>query len=71
MDITAITTLISTVGFPITCVVYMAYDRAKREERQDVKDEKMNETLSTFSLNIQANTQVLNQILDYVKEDNK
>lgn len=71
MDITAITTLISTVGFPIACVVYMAYDRTKREERQDIKDEKMNETLNTFSLNIQANTQVLNQILDYVKEDNK
>ena len=63
MDITAITTIISTVGFPIACVVYLFYFINKRDEKQDIKDQQMQEILTNFSLNIQENTLLIKELL--------
>ena len=63
MDITSITTIISTVGFPIACVIYLFYFINKRDEKQDIKDQQMQEILTNFSLNIQENTLLIKELL--------
>ena len=63
MDITSIPTIISTVGFPIACVIYLFYFINKRDEKQDIKDQQMQEILTNFSLNIQENTLLIKELL--------
>ena len=73
MDITSITTIISTVGFPIACVIYLFYFINKRDEKQDVKDQQMQEILTNFSLNIQENTLLIKELIKESsdKDENK
>lgn len=73
MDITSITTIISTVGFPIACVIYLFYFINKRDEKQDLKDQQMQEILTNFSLNIQENTLLIKELIKESsdKDENK
>lgn len=71
MNITDVMTIINTVGFPIACVLGLAFfiyknTQAQREERQQIND-----TLLQFALNIQANTQALNNLSELIKENKK
>lgn len=63
MDMTTITTFISSVGFPIACVIYLFYFINKRDEKQDMKDQQMQEILTNFSLNIQENTLLIKELI--------
>ena len=71
MDVNVITTLISTVGFPIVCVIGLAYfiyknDKAQREDRA-----KTQEMLLDFSANIKENTVLIKTLIDIInKGDN-
>lgn len=73
MDITSITTIISTVGFPIACVIYLFYFINKRDEKQDLKDQQMQDILTNFSLNIQENTLLIKELIKESsdKDENK
>ena len=71
MDITAITTIISTVGFPIACVIYLFYFINKRDEKQDMKDQQMQEILTNFSLNIQENTLLIKELIKESSDKNE
>lgn len=69
MDVAAITTLITNIGFPISCVVYLFCFINKREDKQDEKDKQMQEILNNFSLNIQENTILIKQLLDKMNKE--
>lgn len=69
MDVQAIITLISNIGFPIACVVYLFYFLNKREEKQDEKDKQMQEILNNFSLNIQENTLMIKELLNKLNKE--
>ena len=71
MDITSITTLITTVGFPIACVIYLFYFINKRDEKQDMKDQQMQEILTNFSLNIQENTLLIKELIKESSDKNE
>lgn len=45
MDISAITTLISSVGFPIACCVYLIYSNQKTSEKHAEEVDKLRETV--------------------------
>jgi hypothetical protein len=45
MDISAITTLISSVGFPIACCIYLIYSNNKMAEKHTEEVEKLRETV--------------------------
>lgn len=45
MDISTITTLISSLGFPIACCVYMAWSNQKADERHREEIDKLRESV--------------------------
>lgn len=45
MDMSALTTLISSVGFPIACCVYLIYSNQKTSEKHSEEVEKLRETV--------------------------
>lgn len=45
MDISAITNLISSVGFPIACCIYLIYSNNKTAEKHADEMEKMRQTV--------------------------
>lgn len=45
MDLSGITTLISSVGFPIACCIYLIYSNQKTAERHAGEVEKLRETV--------------------------
>lgn len=45
MDMSAITTLISSVGFPIACCIYLIYSNQKAAEKHSEEVEKLRETV--------------------------
>lgn len=71
MDMTTITTFISSVGFPIACVIYLFYFINKRDEKQDMKDQQMQEILTNFSLNIQENTLLIKELIKESSDKNE
>lgn len=64
-----IVNIISTVGFPIAITTYLLYFQNKQNERQDQKDEKLNETLNNFSLNMQENTILIRELISTLRGD--
>ena len=62
MDINTITTIISTVGFPIACCIYLVYNTNKIEERHRNEVDKLRESLDN-------NTKVMNKICAVLKVD--
>ena len=45
MDMSAITSLISSVGFPIVCCIYLIYSNNKTAEKHADEMEKMRQTV--------------------------
>ena len=45
MDFTSIGSLISTVGFPIACCIYLIYTNNKNEEKHTEEVEKLRQTV--------------------------
>lgn len=55
MDVNTITTLISSLGFPIVCCIYLAYNQQKSEEGHKEEIDKLRET-------VENNTKVMVKI---------
>jgi len=55
MDVNTITTLISSLGFPIVCCIYMAYMQQKSAEAHKEEIDKLRET-------VENNTKVMVKI---------
>lgn len=64
MDVGAITTIISNIGFPIACVVVLFITQEKDRERQALENEKTREMLSKMSEAINSLTAVNQRLLD-------
>lgn len=64
MDYNTIVNLIGSIGFPIAITIYLLMTKTKY-------DEKMNETLNNFSLNLQENTLMIKQLIEIIKETSK
>ncbi len=62
MDINSIVSIISTVGFPIACCIYLVYNQNKAEERHKEEVDKLRESLDN-------NTRVMNKICMILKID--
>lgn len=62
MDLNTITSMISTVGFPITCCIYLVYNQNKAEERHKEEVDKLRNSLDN-------NTKVMNRICSILKID--
>ena len=60
MDINVITQIISTVGFPIACCIYLVYNQNKTEERHKEEVDKLRSSLDN-------NTRVMNKICAILK----
>lgn len=60
MDINVITQIISTVGFPIACCIYLVYNQNKAEERHKDEVDKLRSSLDN-------NTKVMNKICAILK----
>lgn len=60
MDINSIVSIISTVGFPIACCIYLVYNQNKAEERHKEEVDKLRESLDN-------NTKVMNKICMILK----
>lgn len=66
MDISSITTLISSVGFPIACCVYLIYSNSKTEEKHQEELEKIRQTVEN---NTHAMIKLCERLgVDYGKE---
>lgn len=59
MDITAITQLISTLGFPVACVCYLFYAQAKEREEHAKEAKAWTDALHNNTLAIQHLTDVI------------
>lgn len=55
MDVNTITTLISSLGFPIVCCIYLAYNQQKSSEAHKEEIDKLRET-------VENNTKVMVKI---------
>ena len=61
-------TIINSVGFPIACVLGLGVYIYKKEQNDRTEREKTNEMLTNFALNLQANTNALQNLSDLIKE---
>ena len=59
MDITGITQLISTLGFPIACVCYLFYANQKEREEHAAESKAWTDALHNNTLAIQHLTDVI------------
>lgn len=60
MDLNAITSLISNVGFPVAVCIALFFYMEKQNERHQQETDKLNET-------VQSNTKVLTQLCTLIK----
>lgn len=61
MDLNTIINLVGSVGFPIAVSLYLLKDKKDH-------DDKLNETLNNFSLNLQENTLILKQLIEMLRK---
>ena len=45
MDVSAVINIISTVGFPIACCVYLFYSNTRQQEKSQEEIDKLRETV--------------------------
>lgn len=69
MEMNEIITIINAVGFPIFCVLGLGYYIFQNSKEQKADREKTNEIIMNFALNIQANTNALQNLSDIIKEN--
>ena len=60
MDINAITSLVSNVGFPVAVCIALFFYMEKQNERHQKETDKLNET-------VQSNTKVLTELCTLIK----
>ena len=71
MEMNEIITIINAVGFPIFCVLGLGYYIFQNSKEQKADREKTNEIIMNFALNIQANTNALQNLSDIIKENTR
>lgn len=64
MDVSGLTTMISTLGFPIACVIYLFYAQAKERETHAEESKAWTEALHNNTLAITK----LSDMLDRFRE---
>ena len=62
MDVNTITTIISTVGFPIACCIYLVWNQNKSDQRH-------REEMDEFRKSIDNNTKVINRLCNKLDID--
>lgn len=67
MDANSIMTMINAVGFPIFCVLMLGLYIWKKDQTDRTERQNINDMLNNFSLNIQANTQALQNLTDIIR----
>ena len=60
MDVNTIVSIVSTVGFPIACCIYLVYNQNKAEERHRDEVDKLRQSLDN-------NTKVMTKICAILK----
>lgn len=60
MDVNTLMQIVSTVGFPIACCIYLVYNQNKAEERHREEVDKLRSSLDN-------NTKVMNRICAILK----
>ena len=50
MDISAVTTLVSSVGFPIACCIYLIYSNSKASEKHEEEVEQLRVTIENNTI---------------------
>lgn len=68
MELQDILTIINTVGFPIFCVLGLGFYIYMMNKEQKADREKTNDIIMNFALNIQANTNALQNLSEIIKE---
>lgn len=71
MEINEMMTIINSVGFPIFCVMMLGLYIFLMSKEQKADREKTNEIIMNFALNIQANTNALQNLSEIIKENVK
>lgn len=61
-------TVINTVGFPIFCVLGLGFYVYKMNKENKEDREKTNEIIMNFALNMQANTNALDNLSEIIKD---
>lgn len=61
MDMSAITTFIQTLGFPIACVVYLFYAQSKEREAHEAESKAWTEALHNNTLAITKLSDIINE----------
>ena len=64
MDLDGISTIITTLGFPIFCVIYLFYSQTKERDEHAKEVKALSEALNN-------NTLALTQLTDYIKRNDK
>lgn len=62
MDVSGITNIISTLGFPIACVIYLFYAQAKEREAHAEESKAWTEALHNNTLAIQKLSDMIDDI---------
>lgn len=62
MDISGLTTMISTLGFPIACVIYLFYAQAKEREAHAEESKAWTEALHNNTIAITKLTDIIDNI---------
>lgn len=62
MDVNTITTIISTVGFPIACCIYLVWNQNKADQRHQDEIDKLRVSLDN-------NTKVINKLCNKLDID--
>lgn len=62
MDVNTITTIISTVGFPIACCIYLVWNQNKADERHKDEIDKLRSSLDN-------NTRVISKLCNKLDID--
>lgn len=74
MDVNAVTQLITNVGFPIACCIYMAYLVHEMTESHQTEMDKMKDALNANTSAIEKLETLINQLLmhfDLKKDEDK
>lgn len=71
MELQDILTIINTVGFPIFCVLGLGFYIYMMNKEQKADRDKTNEILLNFALNLQANTNALQNLSEIIKGNEK
>lgn len=64
-------TIINSVGFPIFCVLGLGFYIYMMNKEQKADREKTNDIIMNFALNLQANTNALQNLSEIIKENVK